>query len=163
MPDSSSSSDALGFLSRKIGPAPVWLWGLGIAGGYYWWTHYGPGKATTTTTSTSTSTSASTSTTTSTGTHLPIGTPIPGPPPGTPPPVVSPPPVIPPPKKKKKPPGKDEKPPTDKRKKKPPASRWRAPAGKTPVTPARRPPGSRQPAGTTTVRRTRSVATRRTA
>ena len=33
----------MGFLSRKLGPIPVWGWGLIGFGAYYWYTHYGPG------------------------------------------------------------------------------------------------------------------------
>jgi len=32
-----------GFLARKIGPVPIWLIGVVIAGGIYWYFHYGPG------------------------------------------------------------------------------------------------------------------------
>lgn len=34
-----------GFLARKIGPAPVWLWALVIAGIWFWYSHYGPGAS----------------------------------------------------------------------------------------------------------------------
>lgn len=30
-------------LGRKLGPLPVWAWGLIGFGAYYWYTHYGPG------------------------------------------------------------------------------------------------------------------------
>lgn len=33
-----------GFLGRKIGPLPVWAWAAIAAGGYYWYTHFGPGS-----------------------------------------------------------------------------------------------------------------------
>ena len=33
----------MGFLSRKLGPIPVWGWGLIGFGVYWWYTHYGPG------------------------------------------------------------------------------------------------------------------------
>lgn len=33
-----------GFLTRKLGPFPVWVWGLIGFGVYYWYTHFGPGK-----------------------------------------------------------------------------------------------------------------------
>ncbi len=46
----------MGFLGRKIGPVPIWVIGLVAVGGYYWYTHFGPGKpapaATTATTTT---------------------------------------------------------------------------------------------------------------
>lgn len=35
-----------GFLTRKIGPAPVWVYAVVIAAAYYWYTHYGPGAKT---------------------------------------------------------------------------------------------------------------------
>lgn len=37
-------SGSFGFLTRKLGFMPVWGWGLAAFGGYYWYTHYGPGK-----------------------------------------------------------------------------------------------------------------------
>lgn len=37
--------DALAFLTRKIGPAPVWVYAVVIVGAYYWYTRYGPGKS----------------------------------------------------------------------------------------------------------------------
>lgn len=37
--------DALAVLTRKIGPLPVFVWALLLAGGYVWYTRYGPGKA----------------------------------------------------------------------------------------------------------------------
>jgi hypothetical protein len=59
MPDAPAKPAAgskMGFLSRKIGPVPIWVIGLVAVGGYYWYTHYGPGKpapaATTATTTT---------------------------------------------------------------------------------------------------------------
>jgi hypothetical protein len=39
-----AAGSKLGFLGRKIGPVPIWVIGLVAVGGYYWWTHYGPGK-----------------------------------------------------------------------------------------------------------------------
>ena len=38
-----SSGDQFGFLTRKVGPIPVWAWGVIAVGIYYWYTHYGPG------------------------------------------------------------------------------------------------------------------------
>ena len=32
-----------GFLTRKIGPVPIWLIAVGLVGAYYWYKHYGPG------------------------------------------------------------------------------------------------------------------------
>jgi len=32
-----------GFLTRKLGPLPVWAYALVAVGVYYWYTHYGPG------------------------------------------------------------------------------------------------------------------------
>lgn len=40
---SSGGSSRIGFLGRKVGPMPVWLWGLIVVGIYYWYTRYGPG------------------------------------------------------------------------------------------------------------------------
>lgn len=37
---------SFGFLTKKLGPFPVWLWGVGAVGIYYWYTHYGPGAKT---------------------------------------------------------------------------------------------------------------------
>lgn len=34
-----------GFLTRKVGPLPVWGWAAIAVGGYYWYTHYGPGAS----------------------------------------------------------------------------------------------------------------------
>jgi hypothetical protein len=34
-----------GFLGRKLGPLPVWGWGLIAVGVYYWYSHYGPGAS----------------------------------------------------------------------------------------------------------------------
>lgn len=36
---------SFGFLTRKIGPVPIWVIAVGIVGAYYWYTHYGPGAA----------------------------------------------------------------------------------------------------------------------
>ena len=42
-PAKPESKGTFGFLTRKVGPLPVWAWG-GIAfGAYYWYTHFGPG------------------------------------------------------------------------------------------------------------------------
>ena len=36
-----------GFLGKKVfGKIPVWVIAVGAVGGYYWYTHYGPGKKT---------------------------------------------------------------------------------------------------------------------
>lgn len=52
MPDapatSSSKSKSLGFLSRKIGPVPIWVIAVGLAAAYVWYTKYGPGKSSST-------------------------------------------------------------------------------------------------------------------
>jgi len=42
---SGSGGGNFGFLTRKLGPMPVWLWALIAVGGYYWYTHYGPGAS----------------------------------------------------------------------------------------------------------------------
>ena len=42
-PAAEGGKSSFGFLTRKIGPVPIWLIALGLVGGYYWWTHYGPG------------------------------------------------------------------------------------------------------------------------
>lgn len=34
-----------GFLTKKVGPLPVWIWALLIAGGYYLYTHKGSGAS----------------------------------------------------------------------------------------------------------------------
>jgi len=34
-----------GFLTRKIGPLPVWAYAAIAVGAYYWYTHYGPGAS----------------------------------------------------------------------------------------------------------------------
>lgn len=36
---------SFGFLTRKIGPVPIWVIAAGIVGAWYWYTHYGPGAA----------------------------------------------------------------------------------------------------------------------
>lgn len=41
--DSGSHGDKFGFLTRKVGPLPIWVYGVIIIGAYYWYTHYGPG------------------------------------------------------------------------------------------------------------------------
>lgn len=43
--DSPSSGNQFGFLTRKVGPIPVWAWGVIAVGIYYWYTHYGPGAS----------------------------------------------------------------------------------------------------------------------
>lgn len=45
---------SFGFLTRKVGPMPVWGWGLIVVGIYYWYTHYGPGAASAATTASTT-------------------------------------------------------------------------------------------------------------
>lgn len=42
-PTKSGDKSSFGFLTRKIGPLPVWAYGLIAVGAYYWYTHYGPG------------------------------------------------------------------------------------------------------------------------
>lgn len=42
-PAKTGGKSSFGFLTRKIGPLPVWAYGLIAVGGYYWYTHYGPG------------------------------------------------------------------------------------------------------------------------
>lgn len=37
------SSGTFGFLARKLGPFPIWVWALIGFGLYYWYTHFGPG------------------------------------------------------------------------------------------------------------------------
>lgn len=32
-----------GFLTKKLGPLPVWVYAVLIVAAYYWYTHYGPG------------------------------------------------------------------------------------------------------------------------
>lgn len=44
-PSEGGSKSSFGFLTRKVGPAPVWLWGAAAFGVYYWYTHYGPGAS----------------------------------------------------------------------------------------------------------------------
>ena len=42
---SKSSGGTFGFLGKKVfGKVPVWVIAVGAVGGYYWYTHYGPGK-----------------------------------------------------------------------------------------------------------------------
>lgn len=40
-----SSGGTFGFLTKKLGPVPVWLWALLAFGIYYWYTHFGPGAS----------------------------------------------------------------------------------------------------------------------
>lgn len=42
---SSSGGSSFGFLTRKLGPLPVWAYAAIAVGGYYWYTHYGPGAS----------------------------------------------------------------------------------------------------------------------
>lgn len=42
----SGRGDRFGFLTRKLGPLPVWAYAVIIMGVYYWYMHYGPGKST---------------------------------------------------------------------------------------------------------------------
>ena len=44
-PAHTGAHDSFGFLTRKLGPAPVWLWALVAVGGYYFWTKYKSGSA----------------------------------------------------------------------------------------------------------------------
>lgn len=43
MADEPGSSGKGPWFTRKIGPLPVWAYGLIAVGGWYWYTHYGPG------------------------------------------------------------------------------------------------------------------------
>jgi hypothetical protein len=44
-PAKPEGKSSFGFLGHKVfGKIPVWVIGAGAVGGYYWWTHYGPGK-----------------------------------------------------------------------------------------------------------------------
>jgi hypothetical protein len=47
VPDTPSggSKNSFGFLGRKLGPAPVWLWGLLVVGAYYLYTRYKSGSS----------------------------------------------------------------------------------------------------------------------
>lgn len=47
-PEPSSGGGDFGFLTHKVGPLPVWMWAALAAAGYYWYTHYGPGAASST-------------------------------------------------------------------------------------------------------------------
>ena len=40
MPETATGSTGAGFLTRKIGPLPVWMWSALIVGAYYVWTKY---------------------------------------------------------------------------------------------------------------------------
>lgn len=62
--DASGETGSFGFLTKKLGPFPVWVWALAAVAGYYWYTHYGPGAQTTT---------AATTTTASTDTGSGVG------------------------------------------------------------------------------------------
>lgn len=50
MPESTStgSRNSFGFLTRKLGPAPVWLWALLAVGAYYLYTKYKSGSSSST-------------------------------------------------------------------------------------------------------------------
>ena len=47
---SSSSKSTFGFLTKRIGPVPVWVIIVAIVGLWYWYFHYGPGSQAKTTT-----------------------------------------------------------------------------------------------------------------
>jgi hypothetical protein len=40
---SKSSSGTFGFLTKRIGPVPIWVIIIALAGLWYWYYHYGPG------------------------------------------------------------------------------------------------------------------------
>jgi hypothetical protein len=44
-PAAPKSTGTFGFLTRKIGPVPVWLIAVVAIGAWYWYEHYGPGAA----------------------------------------------------------------------------------------------------------------------
>jgi len=44
-PAAEPKKSSFGFLTRKIGPVPIWVIAVGLVGGYYWYTHYGPGAS----------------------------------------------------------------------------------------------------------------------
>ena len=44
-PPAPEKGSTFGFLAKKIGPAPVWVWGAIVVGAYYWYTKYGPGAS----------------------------------------------------------------------------------------------------------------------
>lgn len=44
-PEPSHNGNAFAYLTRKLGPLPVWAWALIAVGAYYWYTHYGPGAS----------------------------------------------------------------------------------------------------------------------
>ena len=52
--DNGGDESSFGFLTHKIGPMPVWMWGALIVGAYYWYKNYGPGATAATTTGTTT-------------------------------------------------------------------------------------------------------------
>lgn len=78
---SSGGEDKFGFLVRKIGPLPVWAWGLIAVGVYYWYTHYGPGASTAATSSAGSGDNVTETSTTTTGptTVNQTTTPVPSP------------------------------------------------------------------------------------
>lgn len=45
MADAPESSKGLGFLTKKVGPAPIWVYAVIVVAAYYWYTHYGPGSS----------------------------------------------------------------------------------------------------------------------
>lgn len=49
-----SGDGSFGFMTHKVGPLPVWMWGVLIAGAYYWYTHFGPGASSATAATTGT-------------------------------------------------------------------------------------------------------------
>ena len=95
---SSSSGDTFGFLTKKVGPLPVWAWGVIAVGIYYWYTHYGPGASSAKTPSTGNGTGDAVTETVNTVTGPTSDTgsssdTVNPPPVVTPPPVDNPPPV----------------------------------------------------------------------
>ena len=44
MADAPANTKGAGYLTKKVGPLPVFMWALLAVGAYYWYTHYGPGK-----------------------------------------------------------------------------------------------------------------------
>lgn len=63
-------SGTFGFLTRKVGPLPIWAWGAIAVGIYYWYTHYGPGATSTATTPVTTEKVVSSGGPTVTTTHI---------------------------------------------------------------------------------------------
>lgn len=60
----------LDFLTRKIGPAPVWVYALLAVGVYYWYTHYGPGASSAAAVPAASATPGTTPTTDSIGSNI---------------------------------------------------------------------------------------------